>query len=308
MHLDVIAEIPGVELEINYKESVGPALFDKVDPVKNIIEQAHVAKRTFDLGKNGTVSHSEIKGVDDVIEIDSDSDLDDDDNKYSVYHLKLMKQEDADISDNMANSESDQDTGEDNPSEVIVEYIIEGDEKIFPQRRGSWTRTQTKQDYTLSFSSKSYSRPRGVDLSRVYSIHIAHPNNVDFLENECHFGEKIINNFTPTSEHLFQVRDKKDRQLLSEDQAQHFHHTVAQLLFLCTRLRPKLLAQFLYTLPCQSDLPSQYLTSLIFTPKFPVRVPQHCFLHRWSGKPAQTGQTKIAIRCCLWNSGVCVCV
>ena len=27
-------------------------------------------------------------------------------------------------------------------------------------------------------------------------------------------------------EHLFRVWDKKDRRLLSEDQEQHFHHTV----------------------------------------------------------------------------------
>jgi hypothetical protein len=31
------------------------------------------------------------------------------------------------------------------------------------------------------------------------------------------------------------VRDKKETKLLEEDQALAFHHTVAQLLFMCTR-------------------------------------------------------------------------
>ena len=54
--------------------------------------------------------------------------------------------------------------------------------------------------------------------------------------------QKVINNFpevikstadTPASEHLLQVRDEKDRKFLLEEQAQHFYHTFAQLLFLC---------------------------------------------------------------------------
>ena len=58
--------------------------------------------------------------------------------------------------------------------------------------------------------------------------------------------QKVIDNFlevirstavTPASEHLFQVQDKKDSKLLPEEQAQHFHHTVAQLLLLCMRAR-----------------------------------------------------------------------
>ena len=58
--------------------------------------------------------------------------------------------------------------------------------------------------------------------------------------------QKVINNFpevirstsaTPVTEHLFQVQDEKDRDLMPEEQAQHFHHTVTQLLFLYMRAR-----------------------------------------------------------------------
>ena len=56
--------------------------------------------------------------------------------------------------------------------------------------------------------------------------------------------QKVIDNFpeviritaaTRESEHMFQLRDEKNRKLLPEEQAQHFHHTVAQILFLCMR-------------------------------------------------------------------------
>jgi len=43
---------------------------------------------------------------------------------------------------------------------------------------------------------------------------------------------------TPAAEYLFKVADEKDSKLLPEEQAQAFHHTVAQLLFLCMRARP----------------------------------------------------------------------
>ena len=37
IHPDVISEIPGVELESEYENTVGPALLDDVDPVKDSI-------------------------------------------------------------------------------------------------------------------------------------------------------------------------------------------------------------------------------------------------------------------------------
>jgi hypothetical protein len=42
---------------------------------------------------------------------------------------------------------------------------------------------------------------------------------------------------TPAGENLFKTREDTDRKLLPEEQAQHFHRTVAQLLFLSCRAR-----------------------------------------------------------------------
>ncbi len=56
------------------------------------------------------------------------------------------------------------------------------------------------------------------------------------------YTTKILTNFpeaittscaTPAADHLFMVRDKATAKFLPEIQAQAFHHTVAQLLFLC---------------------------------------------------------------------------
>ena len=43
---------------------------------------------------------------------------------------------------------------------------------------------------------------------------------------------------SPTGDHLFTVREDGKRKLLPEEQASQFHHTVAQILFLCKRVRP----------------------------------------------------------------------
>jgi hypothetical protein len=42
---------------------------------------------------------------------------------------------------------------------------------------------------------------------------------------------------TPAAEHLFAARDKKETRALKEERALAFHHTVVQLLFMCTRAR-----------------------------------------------------------------------
>ncbi len=56
------------------------------------------------------------------------------------------------------------------------------------------------------------------------------------------YTTKILTNFpkaiitscaTPAADHLFTVRDEATAKFLPETQAQAFHHTVAQLLFLC---------------------------------------------------------------------------
>ena len=46
---------------------MGPVLLDYVDPVKDSIEQAAAAKKYFDMGNHNIMSHSQIKGVNDVI-------------------------------------------------------------------------------------------------------------------------------------------------------------------------------------------------------------------------------------------------
>ena len=70
--------------------------------------------------KHNIMSHSQIKGVDDVIETDSDSDSDEDDDDDSIQMPNLLKQEDVDRSDN----ESDNKYVGDNPEEVSVEDVI----------------------------------------------------------------------------------------------------------------------------------------------------------------------------------------
>jgi hypothetical protein len=48
------------------------------------------------------------------------------------------------------------------------------------------------------------------------------------------FPKAITTSFaTPAANHLFTVQDKKEAKILPKEQAQAFHHTVAQLLFLC---------------------------------------------------------------------------
>ena len=52
------------------------------------------------------------------------------------------------------------------------------------------------------------------------------------------FPEKITGRAAmPAAEHLFDIRDEKDTQVLEEERALAFHHTVAQLLFMATRAR-----------------------------------------------------------------------
>ena len=115
-----------MELESDYKNIVGPALLNEVDTVKDTIDRADAARRQFYIYKKYTMSHSQIKGVDDVIEIESDSDSDEDDNDYSVYMQKLLKKEDVNSSDDDSDSEY---LGY-KPNEVFVEDVINGDGDI----------------------------------------------------------------------------------------------------------------------------------------------------------------------------------
>ena len=46
---------------------------------------------------------------------------------------------------------------------------------------------------------------------------------------------KKLDHLTPDADHLFQIRDEKEAKLLPVEQGIQFHHTVAQLLFVCMR-------------------------------------------------------------------------
>ena len=78
--------------------------------------------------------------------------------------------------------------------------------------------------------------------------------------------QKVIDNFpevirstaaTPASENLFKVRDKKDRKLMPEEQAHHFHHTVYQILLLCMGARPYI-QPLVYFLTMRVISPDEY--------------------------------------------------
>ena len=53
----MIAEIPGVELESKYENTMGPELLDDVYPVKESMEQASADKKHFDMSNNNIMSH-----------------------------------------------------------------------------------------------------------------------------------------------------------------------------------------------------------------------------------------------------------
>jgi hypothetical protein len=60
---------------------------------------------------------------------------------------------------------------------------------------------------------------------------------ITYLKNVIEqFSEEISGRTSsPAAEHLFAVRDKSKARVLEEERALAFHHTVAQLLFMCTR-------------------------------------------------------------------------
>ncbi len=62
---------------------------------------------------------------------------------------------------------------------------------------------------------------------------------ITYLKNViAEFPEMITGKVaTPTADHLFTVRNKKDARVLDEERVLVFHHTVAQLLFIAIRAR-----------------------------------------------------------------------
>ena len=68
-----------------------------------------------------------------------------------------------------------------------------------------------------------------------------------FIVSMIKYLKKIIDDFpkeicatraTPANDNLFKIREEGTEQLLTEEQAQAFHHTTAHQLFLCMRTRP----------------------------------------------------------------------
>ena len=57
MHTDVIANIPGVELENYYENTVGPALQLEEEPIKDIVQRAEDDRKNFYRGKNFLKTH-----------------------------------------------------------------------------------------------------------------------------------------------------------------------------------------------------------------------------------------------------------
>ena len=65
-----------MELENDYENIVGTALQLEEDPAKDIAQRAAADRENFYLAKNVRKTHDQIKWVDDVIEIDYDSESD----------------------------------------------------------------------------------------------------------------------------------------------------------------------------------------------------------------------------------------
>ncbi len=62
---------------------------------------------------------------------------------------------------------------------------------------------------------------------------------ITYLKNVIEqFPEEISERaLSPAAEHLFAVRNKSKARVLEEERALAFHHMVAQLLFMCTRVQ-----------------------------------------------------------------------
>jgi hypothetical protein len=80
---------------------------------------------------------------------------------------------------------------------------------------------------------------------------------------------------TPAASHLFNVNDKAEK--LSPSEREHFHHVVAQLLYLCKRTRPdiQIAIDFLTTRvksPDVNDMKKicQVISYLLRTVKLPL--------------------------------------
>ena len=129
-------------------------------------QRAADARKNFDIGKNFHKKHDHIKGVDDIIVIDSDSDSEYD--EYDDYVPRMFKIEDSDSRD---------DGSEVYPYEKQDDVLI-GDvneieeEKYLLMGRGNRIITQTTTEYVPSWNIKSYPKgdTKGVNMAQIDSI------------------------------------------------------------------------------------------------------------------------------------------
>ena len=85
-------------------------------------QRAEDARKNFDHGKNVHKTHDQIKGVDDVIEIDSDSESEYD--KDGAYIPRVVKIEDSDSRDDEYEVDIDK-----NQNDVFIEDVNEEEPK-----------------------------------------------------------------------------------------------------------------------------------------------------------------------------------
>ena len=152
---------------------MGTALQLEEEPIKYIAQQAENARNNFDHGKNVHKTHDQIKGVDDIIEIDSKSDSDS--YEDADYIPRMVKREDSDS--RYDGSEVDP---EKNQDDMLIEDVNEGEGKKSPcLGRGHRIRTQTTTNYVPSWNNKSNRNgdPKGVNMAHIESIGTSYPDD-----------------------------------------------------------------------------------------------------------------------------------
>ena len=116
MHPYIIAEIPGLELENDYDNTVVPALKQEEEPIKDMAKWAEDVGNNFDHGNIVHKTREHIKVVDEIIEKYSGSEYDFyEDGDYTP---RMVKIEDSDSRDDR--SEVDRDKNQD---DVLIENI-----------------------------------------------------------------------------------------------------------------------------------------------------------------------------------------
>ena len=97
MHPDIVSEILGVELKNNYYNTVFPEMHLEEEPITCMEQRAEEDRNNLDHGSNVYKTYYHIKGVDDIIEIDSDNESDYDEGNY--YIPRMVRRKDSDSRD-----------------------------------------------------------------------------------------------------------------------------------------------------------------------------------------------------------------